>query len=159
MVRFKNIRVKKKGGGSRLQRVKVLASGKYKFVKNLTKRKSPRKSTKKKTSRKVKKMGKKKSRRRRQFTLPLGPILGLAAGLGDQYVLGRVLQGNYTGAIQAATHRYTGYNMVSGAWEPMAMTKGLLPLAVGLFIHKFVGGPPLNANKMLAAAGVPVIRI
>ncbi len=31
---YKNIRIKKPGGGTRLQRVKVLASGKYKFVKN-----------------------------------------------------------------------------------------------------------------------------
>lgn len=32
--KFKNIKIKKKGGGTRTQRVQVLASGKYKFVKN-----------------------------------------------------------------------------------------------------------------------------
>jgi len=37
MPTYKNIRIKKRGGGTRLQRVQVLASGKYKFVKNLTK--------------------------------------------------------------------------------------------------------------------------
>ena len=37
MPTFKNIRIKKRGGGTRLQRVQVLASGKYKFVKNLVK--------------------------------------------------------------------------------------------------------------------------
>lgn len=34
MVTYKTIRIKKKGGGTRAQRVQVLASGKYKFVKN-----------------------------------------------------------------------------------------------------------------------------
>ncbi|GAG91994.1 unnamed protein product [marine sediment metagenome] len=34
MPTFKNIRIKKPKGGSRMQRVQVLASGKYKFVKN-----------------------------------------------------------------------------------------------------------------------------
>lgn len=38
MSKFKNIRVKMRGGKSRLQRVQVLASGKYKFVKNIGRR-------------------------------------------------------------------------------------------------------------------------
>ena len=37
MPTYKNIRIKMKGGKTRLQRVQVLASGKYKFVKNLAK--------------------------------------------------------------------------------------------------------------------------
>jgi len=40
MPTFKNIRIKKRGGGTRLQRVQVLASGKYKFVKNTGSRKT-----------------------------------------------------------------------------------------------------------------------
>lgn len=53
MAKYKNIRIKKKGGGTRLQRVQVLASGKYKFVKNKkgsTKRSPKKRSTKKKRS-------------------------------------------------------------------------------------------------------------
>ena len=37
MPTYKNIRVPKRGGGTRLQRVQVLKSGKYKFVKNIGK--------------------------------------------------------------------------------------------------------------------------
>lgn len=37
MVEYKNIRIKMANGKTRLQRVQVLASGKYKFVKNLVK--------------------------------------------------------------------------------------------------------------------------
>lgn len=56
MPTYKNIRIKKRGGGTRLQRVQVLASGKYKFVKNLTKgkassgKRSSRSPSKKKAS-------------------------------------------------------------------------------------------------------------
>lgn len=56
---LKTIRIKKAGGGTRLQKVKVLASGKYRFVKNTTKgmvrktRKAGRKAYEK-TKRKVK---------------------------------------------------------------------------------------------------------
>lgn len=49
MPTYKNIRIKKRGGGTRLQRVQVLASGKYKFVKN---KGSPRKASKKKSTKK-----------------------------------------------------------------------------------------------------------
>lgn len=67
MATFKNIRVKMKGGKSRTQRVKVLASGKYKFVKNLVKgtkrsRKSKRKSNPKRRTNIMAKR-RKKSRR------------------------------------------------------------------------------------------------
>jgi len=47
MAKFKNIKIKMKGGKSRIQRVMVLASGKFRFVKN--KRKSDRVPTKKRT--------------------------------------------------------------------------------------------------------------
>jgi len=60
---FKNIRIKKKGGGSRLQRVKVLASGKYKFVKNLTKSKSRTTKSKTKTKRRKTNVVRRKKRR------------------------------------------------------------------------------------------------
>ncbi|GAG85074.1 unnamed protein product, partial [marine sediment metagenome] len=49
-----NIRVKMKNGKSRLQRVQVLASGKYKFVKNLTKSRARKTTTKKTTTRRRK---------------------------------------------------------------------------------------------------------
>lgn len=55
MPTYKNIRIKKKGGGTRLQRVKVLASGKFKFVKNLKKKvtKAAKRVTKRKTTRRT----------------------------------------------------------------------------------------------------------
>jgi hypothetical protein len=33
------------------------------------------------------------------------------------------------------------------------------PIAIGAMVHKFVGGEPLNLNRALGQAGVPLIRI
>jgi hypothetical protein len=52
MPKFKNVKVKKRGGGFRMQRAQVLASGKLEFVKNISKRSSS--STKKKSTSKRK---------------------------------------------------------------------------------------------------------
>jgi len=49
MAKFRNIKVKIKGGGTRMQRAKVLASGKLKFVKNLTKKVTKSRSRKPKS--------------------------------------------------------------------------------------------------------------
>lgn len=49
MPTYKNIRIKMKNGKSRLQRVQILASGKYKFVKNTKKKGSSNPSPKKKS--------------------------------------------------------------------------------------------------------------
>jgi len=57
MPTYKNIRIKMKNGKTRLQRVQVLASGKYRFVKNLVKGKST--PTKKRSASKVSSVGNK----------------------------------------------------------------------------------------------------
>lgn len=62
MPTYKNITVKKRGGGTRKQRVQVLASGKYKFVKNLGSKakKRARKTVRTVRSRSVRSRGNKK---------------------------------------------------------------------------------------------------
>ena len=52
MPKFKTIRIKKPNGGTRMQKVQVLASGKYKFVKNNTKTRKTGPKTRKYTTRK-----------------------------------------------------------------------------------------------------------
>jgi len=44
MPKYKTIRIKKPNGGTRLQKVMVLASGKYRFVKNSTRKGGVRKT-------------------------------------------------------------------------------------------------------------------
>ena len=156
MVTFKNITLKKRGGGTRKQRVKVLASGKFKFVKNLIKSKSRSSKTKTKTKTRRKTMAKKK-RRSRKMTIPLAPIAGLAAGLA--WPIEAAVNGDLHLALRRLGLRYTGFDPETGAFDINALKDGVGPLIVGLLVHKFVGGSPLNLNRMLASANVPFIRI
>jgi len=71
----------------------------------------------------------------------------------------RAIEGDFELALKDIARRYTGYDPDTGLWSIEHLKYGILPLAAGLLVHKFVGGWPLNANKMLAAAGVPYIRI
>jgi hypothetical protein len=158
---FKNIRIKMKGGGSRLQRVKVLASGKYKFVKN-----NPSRSTKlTKTSKKKRRYGNPLARRwrgrkrgKRKFTIPIAPIAGLVAAPALRSAATDALMGNFDGAL-----KNLGMVVGIGFWDNKFHLEKLIenvgPMVVGLMVHKFVGGPPLNLNRALANAGVPLIRI
>ena len=74
--KYKIIRIKKAGGGTRPQKVQVLASGKYKFVKNSTKsrktttkrRKSTRKGMVRKTARRAYTGIKRRVKRRKSKT-------------------------------------------------------------------------------------------
>ena len=104
-------------------------------------------------------MARKKRGRRgsRQFTLPLAPIAGLIAGLARP--AGFLMSGSYDRAFKALTQNYTGYDIASKKWDFNYLKEGLLPLVLGGLVHKYVGGAPLNINRMLANAGVPVVRI
>ena len=99
----------------------------------------------------------KRKRSARKFTIPLAPVIGLSVGMVRP--VETLLAGNLGGAIHHASQAYLGYDTVKRTFDPRSMASGLLPLAIGLLVHKFIGGAPLNANRMLAQAGVPVIRI
>jgi hypothetical protein len=93
MPTYKNIRIKKRGGGTRLQRVQVLASGKYKFVKN-TGSTRKRKASKPKKRRKTRKMTKKKNyRSRARGVIGKYGMTGLAEDAVIGYVGSQVLMG------------------------------------------------------------------
>lgn len=111
-----------------------------------------------KKARKVRKLARRKrSRRKRSFTLPLAPIAGLAAGMAEP--LQAAMQGDYQHALAVVSYNYTGYNPEDRTFNAMRMQRGLLPIIIGCLVHKFVGGAPLNLNRILASAGVPFIRI
>jgi len=111
-----------------------------------------------KVKRRTKSLARRRGRRgSRKFTLPLAPILGLAVGMAKP--LDAIVKGNYSWAIEYAAEIYTGYSAANRKWMPELLMRGLLPLVAGVLVHKFVGGAPLNVNRMLASAGVPFIRI
>ena len=161
MVKYRNVRVKKRGGGFRIQRARVLASGKLRFVKNPKTKRSNPSSSKKKTRKVKRRMARRKRRnRRKSFSIPLAPTLGLVAGLAKP--IERAIQGRFVGNdsfVDIASHHYLGYIPSRNQLDWGGLKNGLLPLILGAVIHKFVGGHPLNVNRMLAAAGVPLIRI
>jgi hypothetical protein len=91
------------------------------------------------------------------MTIPIAPIAGLAAGMIEPITY--LTQGNFEMAANKVAYNYTGYNMQSGGWEFGGLMHGAFPLIIGVLIHKFIGGRPLNVNATLAKSRVPFIRI
>jgi len=101
-------------------------------------------------------MAKKKKRGKRKFTIPLAPIIGLAVGVAP--AIKDLMDGEVEYAVNKLKYSYLGLTP-DNTFKPEALLSGLFPLVMGSLVHKFVGGPPLNVNRMLASANVPVIRI
>lgn len=139
------------------------AKGRWKFLKHPSKSKSSKSSKTKTKKKKVKKMGKKK-RRRYSMTIPLAPMIGLVAGIAGPpigYSVGAIdylVKGDVSHAIGCWKLNFLGLDD-AGNFRFDALSRGLLPLVAGLLVHKFVGGPPLNLNRILGRAKVPFIRI
>lgn len=120
-------------------------------------RKSKSRKVTKRKKNNPKRSGKKTTRRRNSFTIPLGPVLGLAAGMAGP--IKKLIDGEVEAAMEIAVENYTGFNIPQQKWNPTSLGRGLIPLVLGLVVHKFVGGAPLNLNRTLARANVPLIRI
>lgn len=114
-------------------------------------------SSKKKVRRKMARRRYTRKRRRRKFTLPLAPVLGLAAGMAP--AVPKIMAGDIQGVINELSNNYLGYYPPDGNFDAVRLTRGLVPLIIGGLVHKFVGGAPINVNRMLAAANVPVVRV
>ena len=148
---IKNIKMKKKGGGYRLQRVQVLRSGKYKFLKNITKkskastRSKPRstktatRSTRKTTKKgKVRTMAKRKYYRMRKPTAQIKGAIGkfqkkhpYVSAAASAVVIGATLDGAVEAATGSSASRHAGLgpaqlNKIPG-WEKLrALSAGVL---------------------------------
>ncbi len=160
MATYKNIRIKKRGGGTRLQRVQVLASGKYKFVKNLTK--SSNKSTTKKKKSGSKSMA--TNRKRRAFTIPAALTSGVLLGFvikpdptwDSPFEAAR--RGDYATAIKNYATNMIGYRADTGAiFDTTIGMKGLWALIGGFMIHKVA--TMIGLNRALGRARIPYLRV
>lgn len=155
MPTYKNIRIKKRGGGTRLQRVQVLASGKYKFVKN--KKTSSSKSNKKSKNRNVKKSGNGK----RKITIPISLVAPLIITATKRMPSGSSFLQN----IQKGDWNTLGYNLTefvgieapTGKFRLDYLINSLMPFVGGFIIHKVAGY--LGINRWLGRSGIPFIRI
>jgi len=143
MVKYKNIRIKKKGGGTRLQRVMVLASGKYKFVKNLTKSRSTRtKTTRKKTKRRKTNLVRRKRGGRRgnslvQTAYKLIPTIALVAPYAGIAISSHSGKTKLAMGVRAATG-YSLPNMGLGTtgWSLSRAAEGWMPFIGSILIVK-----------------------
>lgn len=163
MATYKNIRMKKRGGGTRLQRVQVLASGKYKFVKNLTKGKTSGKSSSKKSKKSSSKKGVKKTGKR-NFTIPTALASGVALGFVIKpdpswySPYEAVKAGRLDIAIKNYATNMIGYRADTGAiFDTKIGMKGLWALLGGFLIHKLA--TKLGLNRALGRAGIPYLRV
>ena len=123
--------------------------------KSKSKGSNPKTKTKKKV---YKKMTKNKTRRSGGMTVPMAVVLPLAAPLIKAATTLMAYPDRPMNALNPLSISFTGYDLVGGSWN-LAHAHGLKGLVIGLLIHKFVGGAPLNLNKILSRAKVPFIRI
>lgn len=94
---------------------------------------------------------------KRKLTIPVALVAGVAAGMADP--IRKIMEGDVPGGISWMVSNYTGINTETGGFSINALSRGLVPLLMGAIVHKYVGGAPLNVNRALAAAGVPILRI
>ncbi len=163
---FKTITIKKRGGGTRKQKVKVLASGKFRFVKNSsssksTKRKTSRKSrvTRRKVTRVINKIKPRRimTKRRRSSTKRTSSkgIMStvkrfakpIAIGLGTGSVI--AIAGNALGQPQLASNKLIGAGAAFLLGGPVAGGAALL-LGGGLGgLSNLFGGNGGNTRGMV----------
>jgi len=112
----------------------------------------------------VKVARRKKRSYRRSLTIPLAPVMGMTVPLFNKGIhpdspVGYALKGDWNGAARGLITNFTGFNPNDGSWEIQRVIPNITPIIAGLLVHKFVGGSPLNLNRILARNRVPFIRI
>ena len=155
---LKTIRIKKPSGGTRLQKVKVLASGKYKFVKNTTKgmvRKTRAKGRpayekiKKKVKRKSSKPKSKSNKPRKKsnsMKMPKIPsvIKKVAIGVGAASLAGMavgLIAPQFSGIARPIAALAAGG--IPGVAGELLINQGLLGNITGMF-----GGGGINETRL-----------
>jgi hypothetical protein len=96
-----------------------------------------------------------KHSRRHGMTLPVAVIAGFVPlasnGLRDYQQGGLDLLGT------GLTWRLTGYNQMSQRFDFSGLSSGLLPILMGIGVHKLAGR--LGINRALSSAGIPLLRV
>ena len=102
-------------------------------------------------------MAKRKGHSKRAgMTIPLAVIGGLIPMATD--VLSAYKAAGAEGALGHVSLCTTGYDPSDGQWKPaFAMQKLYGPLFLGSMVHKLAS--KLGVNRMIASAGIPLIRI
>lgn len=91
-----------------------------------------------------------------KFTIPISILGGMAVPVGTL-----VSHYNQYRDINVTTREigqfFTGYDYTTGKWNFASMRYGMLPIFAGVVAHKVAN--KLGVNRLLASAGIPLIRI
>jgi len=99
----------------------------------------------------------KRAHHKAKFSLPLAALAGfgpLAYNLWQDSKMGSVAPQQMLSDVIASL---TGWDIGTGTWRPQHLLRGAVPIIGGMAIHKMAGR--FGVNRMLARAGIPVIRI
>jgi len=138
-----NIRIKKPGGGTRMQRVKVLASGKFKFIKNkpgarASPKAKPKKSKPKSRKTPTKVGGGSTGRRRQGIASKVTSFIALIVGLSPIFKAFQTGAGNMTVFANEVQRMYTGVDR-TGKFNPANLLEGYAPIAGAIAFKKGIG--------------------
>jgi hypothetical protein len=90
------------------------------------------------------------------MTLPIAVLAGFAPLL--THTLAGYKENGLEGAGRYSVSALTGYDTAAHVWRPMEMRRGLLPITLGVLIHKYIGGK-MGVNAALSRSGVPLLRL
>ena len=103
----------------------------------------------------VKKLGKKsKSHQKRSFTLPMAPIIGVIA-MPDVQEIAKYAMNRDFGAVIRSVPRLIGIE--DGQFNANLFFNNMIPLGLGVGTHWLAS--KFGLNRMIARAGIPIIRI
>lgn len=103
-----------------------------------------------------------KRRKRRTRTIPLAPLLGVAAGAvqrtrhNPSWIGAYIRTGNWEAAFNQLTTNFTGYTPQKGTWD-WKDAHALQGLIIGLLAHKAVGW--LGGHRIFANLPSPLNKV
>lgn len=98
---------------------------------------------------------KKRSNGKRGLTIPVAVVAGFAVPVSKAYT--RFKNEGVQGGVNAMVNYFTGFQPNDGGWNANHLQYGLLPVVVGLAVHKVASA--LGVNRVLSGAGIPILRI
>jgi len=113
--------------------------------------------TKKTRKRSVGGLVRKKRRYSRKLTVPIAPLAGAFPMFASS--INAVMTGQFDKIPKRLAWDVVGWDMDTNQFNPSKFVQNITPLILGLLVHKFVGGSPLNLNRTLARHKIPFIRI
>lgn len=105
-------------------------------------------------------LAKKRRYRRNKFTIPVALALPVGIMAVDTYNRSTTM-GGWDASLKYLLASMTGVNLSAnpnaGRFNVLYLKDGLLPLGLGMIVHKLAGR--LGINSALSRTGLPIIRI